>query len=145
MARLPCVLLLLLGCGATSRSADGDSDTDADTDTDADDLDCTARGGPAGTVPVQACGPPAPSQAVALCMAEIGPCERDEQCEIVNFDDCCGLAAVAVSGFHLAEVAARVEPCNVDDPGCPGCMQTPSEAQCLDGQCALVECIGPCL
>jgi len=138
-------ILFFAGCGATSRSAT-DADSDADTDADADaDLDCSSHGGLVGPVPLQSCGPPAPRSDIQLCNDEIGPCERDEQCQVVNFDACCGLAAVAVIEPAVEGVQARIEPCDVTDPGCTECPQPPSEGRCEGGQCILVDCMGPCL
>lgn len=144
------VLLILSGCGTSSRpatDADADADADADTDADADadaDLDCSALGGPAGTVNMQGCGPPNPTPDLPLCLDEIAGCVRDEQCAIVNFDDCCGMEATAVIEPAVAAVSARIEVCNVTDPGCPDCPVAPSEARCLEGRCSLEACMGPC-
>jgi hypothetical protein len=143
------LVVLLAGCGATSRPAepDADADTDADADADGDadaDLDCSAHGGLVDAVPAQSCGPPALRSDLELCTDEIQPCERDEQCVVVHFDPCCPFGAVAVLEPAAAGIEARIGVCAVTDPECMECPQPPAEPRCLEGQCALVDCMGPC-
>jgi hypothetical protein len=142
------VVLLVIGCGATSTQApDGGADADADADADGDsdaDLDCSSAGGPAGTVPMWTCGPPSDVPSAPLCAAEVGPCERDEQCAMVSLDPCCPVNNVAVLEPSVAGVTARVGTCNVGDPGCSDCPLPDPRPECLGGRCVLVDCSNGC-
>ena len=70
---------------------------------------------------------------------EVEVCAADADCTIVNFDDCCGLQAVAILDSASDVVTARIEECPDEFPICPLCPIRGHEAQCVDGRCILVD------